>query len=88
MAIPLSHFFCLVPHPLVNQPLVNSFCSTVRCEGMTKDVPSKELFPIAPVHSPPEVMGSQLGRKGLSWLLADRELSARMLGKPLPHYFL
>src|SRR5258707_95738 len=65
MAIPLSHDFCLVAHPLVNYPLIDTRIREIRGERMTENVKSTQLSPLTSRKYPAKCLRCPLPAKGL-----------------------
>src|SRR5262245_41252839 len=56
VAIALPHFFGLMAHPGVDEPLIDAVRGTVGRERMSEDVPAPELHPFAALQGAVEVV--------------------------------
>ena len=95
MPVAFSHLFRLVPHPLVDDALIDTGRGQVEGEGMAEDMETFDLFPAAPVQRSAEVITDLRSCQktecvafftahcGQSW--ADRELTAGMYFEPFRH---
>ncbi len=89
MPVAASHFFGLVAHELIDDPLVDFGSGKVRGERMPENMKTRDEFPIACGHRLFQMM---MGLPSCQWRyltksfpLAKRLLTARMVFYPFLH---
>jgi hypothetical protein len=82
MAVAPPHVFGLVPHPSIDQPLVDPFRRAIARERVPEDMPAMQLSPFASIENPPEILRCALHGQLEVGLLANRWLASGMFCEP------